>query len=147
MILTPPNQEEPTECPVIPLFQSKWYHFTQISALIITKLEWRFWQNFKVPSTKSRPRKANRLSKNWKFAANHSTFATESWEFWQQIKPVFALIRCKQLYWPIHTFNIVHNKIYYLSPTIFSACVFMSLNFSMHSFLTSKIFDNLVWKN
>ena len=30
--------------------------------------------------------------------------------------------------------------------TIFSACVFISFNFSMHSFLTNRILDSLVWK-
>ena len=43
-----------------------------------------------------------------------------------------------------HTSLIVNLKHWTL--TIFWACVFISRNFSMHSFLTSKIFDNLVYK-
>ena len=43
-----------------------------------------------------------------------------------------------------HTSLIVNLQHWTL--TIFWACVFISRNFSMHSFLTSKIFDNLVYK-
>ena len=43
-----------------------------------------------------------------------------------------------------HTSLVVNLQHWTL--TIFWACVFISRNFSMHSFLTSKIFDNLVYK-
>ena len=43
-----------------------------------------------------------------------------------------------------HTSLIVNLQHWTL--TIFWACVFISRNFSIHSFLTSKIFDNLVYK-
>ena len=57
----------------------------------------------------------------------------------------------KTVLWSYFVIGTGHHQslivnLQYWTLTIFWAWVFISRNFSMHSFLTSKIFDNLVYK-
>ena len=93
-------------------------------------------------------------SGSWKVDSFKRVTTKKNWNHQQTVElKIYISVKliAKTVLWSYFVIGTGHHqslivKLQHWTLTIFWACVFISRNFSMHSFLTSKIFDNLVYK-